>query len=967
MVNKNIISFICPKFNAMKKWMIVISSSLYFLFSLNAQQAQLVEKVEPQPGKVVIPYEKYKLPNGLTILLHEDHSDPIVNVMVTYKVGSSREDLGRSGFAHFFEHMMFQGSKHVADEEHFRIIQSAGGTMNGFTERDKTVYYETVPSNYLELVLWLEADRMGFLLDSLYARKFENQRDAVKNEKSQNVENQPYAIGFTEEIYKILYPPKHPYSWPTIGYVDELNAATLEDVRNFFLRWYGPNNAILTISGDFDKQQTLKWIEKYFGSLKPCPEVKKLKVPPVVLPEDKYGSYTDRVYFPLNLRVYPTVPQYHRDEAALDLLAEMMGGRKNSIFYQKFVKTDKAVHVSVSHYSQELIGEFQIYVVAYPPEDFNYEKLFKELDQQVKETLDEFEKTGITDEALARAKSKIESEQYDILGSVSSKASAISEWERLLGKGYTISDEIDRYNRVTKEDIARVFNKYIKGSGAAILNTYPMLNPKDSVKSINPNAGVKFPPNPEYANLKYEPNPDNFDRSVRPLPGPPKTVKIPDTYKFKLNNGIECIGTKFDETPKVIINIEIEGGELAHNDIKKLGLASITAQMMDESTQNYTAEQIEAELDKLGSTINFSADDEATTITVTALKKNLDATLKILEEILFRPAFKEDDFKRIKKQFRESIKQEDKQPEQMASKAYYYVLYGENVFGLAPSVKTVDNITLNDVKDYYQKYYSANLAKISIVGDLTEQEAKQKLEFLNKWENKNVSITPPPLPSEPKDGQSFIVNKPAAPSSVIMMGYPSLKFDAYGDYFKNKIANFAFGGNFNSRINLNLREEKGYTYGIYSRFSGDKYKGEFTISSSVKRPATIASVAEVLKEFKNYVEKGITDKELEFTKNSLLNSEALKYESPFQKASLLSTMIKYNLDNNFSAKQNEILRNITKDEVNAQIKKYFLPNKMNTIMVGDKTVIEMQLERLAKDPQYSPFINNLKPKKLSID
>lgn len=932
------------------------------------QQAQFIEKVDAQPGKIVIPYEKYKLPNGLTILLHEDHSDPIVNVMVTYKVGSNREDLGKSGFAHFFEHMMFQGSKHVADEEHFKIVQTAGGTMNGFTTRDRTVYYETVPSNYLELMLWLEADRMGFLLDSLYPRKFENQRDAVKNEKSQNVENQPYAIGFEEEINKILYPKGHPYSWPTIGYVDDLNAATLDDVKNFFLRWYGPNNAILTISGDFDKQQALKWIEKYFGSLKPSPEVKKLRAKTPILPEDKYGAYSDRVYFPLNLRVYPTVPEHHKDEAALDLLAEMMGGGKNSIFYQKFIKTEKAAQVGVQHDNQELNGEFKIYLVAYPPEDLNYEKLFKDLDKDVKETLDEFEKNGITDDALTRAKSKLTTELYGSMDNVFNKSFTISEWERILGKTNSISDEIDRYNKVTKEDILRVFNKYIKGTGAAVLNTYPILNPKDSVKSINPYAGEKFPPNPEYANLKYAPNPDNFDRSIRPEPFTPKTVKIPDTYKFKFSNGLECLGTPFNETPIITIQMEIEGGDIVSNDLKKIGLAQLTANMMNESTKNYSAEQIEAELDKIGSDITFSAGKQSTTIRVTTLKSNLDATLKILQEKLFNPAFKEEEFKRLKKELKESIKQEDKQAEQMANKAYYNVIYGDNVFGISPSVKTVDAITLNDIKNYYEKFYSPNVTKLVIVGDISEQEAKQKLSFLEKWQNKNISINAPNVPTEPtKDGQAFIVNKPGAPSSVIMMGYPSLKFDAFGDYYKNRIANFIFGGNFNSRINLNLREEKGYTYGIRSYFYGDKYKGEFTISSSVKRPATIASVAEILKEFKNYSENGITDKELEFTKKSLLNSEALKYESPSQKASLLLMMAKYNLDNNFSVKQNEILKNITKQDVDNEIKKYFLPSKLNIIMVGDKNLIETQLDKLSKDTKYSPIINNLKPKKLSID
>ena len=319
----------------------ILLSGALTLLGLSALLAQptLIEKVEAKADKVVIPYERWKLPNGLTILLHEDHSDPVVNIMVTYKVGSNRESLGKSGFAHFFEHMMFQGSKHVADEEHFKMVSTAGGDMNGFTQRDKTVYYETLPSNYLEMGLWLESDRMGFLLDSLTTKKFENQRDAVKNEKSQNVENQPYAMAYVEEINKTLYPPGHPYSWPVIGYVDDLNRANLDDVKNFFLRWYGPNNAILSLSGDFNSADALKMIERYFGDLKQCPEVKKLRVAPVTIATDKYTAYRDKTYFPLNLRVFPTVPQYHRDEAALDLLGTMMGSGNNSVFYKNFVKS----------------------------------------------------------------------------------------------------------------------------------------------------------------------------------------------------------------------------------------------------------------------------------------------------------------------------------------------------------------------------------------------------------------------------------------------------------------------------------------------------------------------------------------------------------------------------------------------------------------------------------------------------
>ena len=649
--------------------------SLIGLTSIVAQPT-LVEKVEAKEGKVVIPYEKWKLPNGLTILLNEDHSDPVVHTLVTYKVGSDRESLGKSGFAHFFEHMMFQGSKHVGDEEHFKMVSTAGGDMNGNTTEDRTVYFETLPSNNLEMALWLEADRMGFLLDSLTSKKFENQRDAVKNEKSQNVENQPYALAFVEEINKALYPTGHPYSWPVIGYVDDLNRATVEDAKNFFLRWYGPNNAILTLSGDFDSSEALKLIDKYFGSLKPCPEVKKMRVAPVTLATDKYTAYKDRTYFPLNLRVYPTVPLYHRDEPALDILGMMMGNGNNSIFYKNFVKSkpELAVQASVSHRSKELGGEFSIQIFAYPPEDFNLEKLFTDIDAKVKSTIEEFGTSGITDEALQRAKAEIESGYYSVLGSVEDKASTISEWERLMGKSFTLSDEIDRYNKVTKEDVIRVYNKYIKGAGAAILNTYPIMNQKDSVKSINPYAGMKFETPAEYSGLSYAPNSDKFDRAVRPTPGQAKIVKVPDYFTTKLANGITVIGTKNTESPEIAISINIEGGSmvLTSDQLKKIGVAELTASVLNEGTKNYTTEQISAELEKLGSSISFGAGKSATMINVRTLKKNLDATLKLLEEKLLSPGFNAEDFKLAKKQYKEGLKNSETSANAMANKAFSY-------------------------------------------------------------------------------------------------------------------------------------------------------------------------------------------------------------------------------------------------------------------------------------------------------
>ena len=950
----------------------IIASALSLLsFATLIAQPTLVEKIESKEGKVVIPYEKWKLPNGLTILLNEDHSDPAVHVLVTYKVGSNRESLGKSGFAHFFEHMMFQGSKHVADEEHFKIVSTAGGDMNGNTTEDRTVYFETVPSNNLEMALWLEADRMGFLLDSLTTKKFENQRDAVKNEKSQNIENQPYAMAFVEEINKVLYPDGHPYSWPVIGYVDDLNRATLDDVKNFFLRWYGPNNAILTISGDFSTPEALKMVDKYFGGIKTGPEVKKMRVAPVTLATDKYTAYKDRTYFPLNLRVYPTVPQYNRDEPALDLLGMMMGNGNNSIFYKNFVKSkpEIAVEASVNHRSKELGGEFTVQIFAYPPEDFNLEKLFSDIDAKVKTTIDEFGASGITDDALVRAKAQMESYMYGILSTIETKAGVISEWERLQGKGYTVSDEIDRYSRVTKEDVNRVFNKYIKGAGAAVLNTYPIMNQKDSVKSINPYAGQKFETPAEYKGLTYQPAADNFKREIRPVAGASKLVTIPEYFRSKLSNGISIIGTKNTESPDVTIVMTIDGGSmvLKSDQLKKIGVAELTASMLNEGTKNFTTEQISAELEKLGSSISFDANKSSSTIQISCLKKNVDATLKIFEEKLLNPGFNAEDFKLTKKQYKESVKNNETSANMMASKAFNYAIYGSTVMGLEPSIKTIENIQLADVKEYYNNYYSPSVTNIVIVGDVEEKDILAKLNFLSKWQAKEVKIQPIPEPVAASEPQFFVYNKNGAPSTVIQMGYPSLKFDATGDYYKNRIANFVFGGAFNSRLNLNLREDKGYTYGIRSGFSGGKYTGTFQISSSVKRPATALSLAEIIKEFTNYQTNGITDKELEFTKSSLLNEEALKYEAPYQKASFLSNIVKYNLDKNFTTEQNNILKNMTKDDVNAQIKKYFDVNKLTTVVVGDKAYIEAAIDRASKDAKNKEVLNKVKLKKISID
>src|SRR5215213_7154255 len=403
-------------------------------------QAKLVEKVTRNGSEVVIPYEKYVLPNGLTVVVHEDHSDPVVHVDVTYHVGSAREEIGKSGFAHFFEHMMFQGSDNVGDEQHFKIVTESGGTLNGSTNRDRTNYYETVPSNQLEKMLWLEADRMGFLLDAVTQRKFEIQRSTVKNERGQNYDNRPYGLA-GETAARNLYPYGHPYSWLTIGYVEDLNRVDVNDLKNFFLRWYSPNNATVTVGGDVKPAEVVKLVEKYFGSIPRGPEVSKVMVPPAVLDQDRYISYVDNyARLPLLTMTFPTVPNYHPDMAALGCLAQVLGQGNNSLLYQTMVKPQHALQASAGSQLSELAGEFTVRVTPYQG------KSLAEMEKLVRSALDSFEKRGVMDEDLTKFKGAAEAQYINGLQSVAGKVAQLAAFQTFTGNPNKIGDLLKSMN-----------------------------------------------------------------------------------------------------------------------------------------------------------------------------------------------------------------------------------------------------------------------------------------------------------------------------------------------------------------------------------------------------------------------------------------------------------------------------------------------------------------------------------------
>ena len=904
-----------------------------------------------ESAKLSVEFEKYELANGLDVVLHQDKSDPIVSLAIQYGVGSNREKTGRTGFAHLFEHMLFQESENVGQDQFFKKIQDAGGTLNGGTWKDGTIYYEIVPNNALETIMWLESDRMGFMINTVTESAFYNQQEVVQNEKRQRVDNNPY--GHTNWVLdKNIYPEGHPYNWQVIGELVDLQQATVEDVKEFYDKFYGPNNATLVLAGDFETEEAKALIEKYFGEIKSRQEVVKLEPQRVTISETKRLYHEDNFATTAQLNmVWPTLEQYTDDAYALDFLAEILTSGKKAPLYRVLEKEKELTSRFFGYNnSQEIAGEFHIQVTA------NDGKSLNDIENGIFEAFALFEKDGVTERDIERVKAGLETQFYNGISSVLGKSFRLSQYNVFAGDPGFIEQDIENIKKVTKEDVMRVYDQYIKDKPYVITSFVPIgkmeLIAENSTKAPVVEEEIKENVDKTVEDTKEEiaKTPSDFDRSVEPGQGPAPALNIPSSWKTELSNGMKVYGIEQNEIPTVNFSLVIEGGHLL-DDMNNNGVANLMTDIMMEGTATKTPLELEEEIEMLGANINMYTSRESIVLQVNTLVRNFDATMALVEEILLEPRWDEEEFGRIKTSTINQIKRSAANPNAVANRVYNKLLYGKEHIFSYPTIGTeesVEAITIGDLKSFYNKNFSPSVTRFHIVGKIDQGTAMDGLKSLESaWAAKEVSIPEFPIPSDRDKSSVYFVDIPNAKQSVINIGYIALS-RTDDDFYPAEVMNYKLGGSFSGNVNLVLREEKGYTYGARTRFGGSKIPGTFTASSSVRTNTTGESVSIFQEEIANY-KAGITKEDLDFTKNALIKSNARRFETQFSLLGMLQEMGNYNLDANYIEEEETIIRNMTLEQHKALANKYLDESKMAYLIVGDATTQYPQFNDMGFD------------------
>jgi zinc protease len=880
---------------------------------------------------------EFKLKNGLRVIMHVDKSTPIVTVNVWYHVGSKNEVVGRTGFAHLFEHMMFQGSKHY-DKDFFGPLQEAGANLNGSTNADRTNYYEVVPSNFLELALWLESDRMGYLLDAMTQEKLDNQRDVVKNERRQRVDNQPYGL-VSEKAAELSFPKDHPYNWTTIGSMEDLSAASLDDVKAFFRQYYVPNNASLVIAGDFDPKVAKKMVEKHFGGI-PTGSIISRPTPPLAK-FDKEIRYDmeDAVQLSRRTMIWHTIPQNSPDEAALDMLGRILSfGRGSRLSSNLVYGKQLSLDAGAFHFTREIAGQFQISSTARPG------KSLDEIEKEILLEIDKLKKEPPTADEMARALNGFESSYIFGLQTIQGKADALNNNLVFNGKADTFQSELDKYRKVTPADIQRVANAYLTAN-KLVISVTPRPKGKDAPKmgTAATTAATKPAAKTEANDIDRE---KLGGRYVMPKPAPNPTFALPMVEKNKLSNGLEVWTVKQSELPIVSMNLVIKTGQTA--DPKGLtGLTQFTAGSLTGGTKTRSA----VDISNLGQTIGgvgAGSDWDSTNVGMSALTKNFDKALELFTDVLLNPTFPTEELEQQRRRSLIQLLQRKDNPNALAQIAYNKVLYGENhPYGLTTDESSIKAIKREDLVKFYETYYRPNNAVLVVTGDVDTKTLLLKLEkALAGWKAAEVpAVNVPDVASANKAG-IYIVDKPNAAQSVVTIGQVGVQRDN-PDFIALQVMNSMLGGQFTSRINMNLREDKGYTYGARSGFSFRRGAGPFSASAEVQTFSTKESVVEFMKEL-NGIRGAIpvTQKELDYNKQSLIRSFPSRFETVGAIGGGLANLIPYGLDESYFNQYIQKVNAITLDDISRVANKYLQPDKMAIVIVGDKKVIEAKLKEM---------------------
>ncbi len=918
------------------------------LFSCDPSTTADSDSASEKKAELKIDYEKYTLDNGLDVILHKDDSDPIVSVAIMFHVGSNREKVGRTGFAHFFEHMLFQNSENVGKGNFFKIIDKMGGEFNGGTWNDGTIYYEVVPRDALEKILWMESDRMGFMINTVTDPVFQNEKQVVKNEKRQRIDNQPYGhTGYV--IGKALYPPEHPYNWQVIGSLEDLDAATLDDVKEFYNTWYGPNNATMVIAGDIDFDQTKKWVENYFGEIPAKAEVPPIQPTPGTLTENINLMHEDNfAQLPELTIVWPSVEDGHEDMYALNYLGQLLSEGKRAPLYKEVVENQKlAPRVDAYNDEKELAGEFTIVVRANAGTDLD------QVISAIDKGLDNFEANGIDDRDMERIKNKLETNFYQGISGILYKSFQLAQMNEFRGSPDELEKEIKRILAVSKEDVMRVYNKYIKGKPRLTTSFVPkgMADlaisgaQKAAIVEEKIVAGAEPLPLPE-DNESFVKTPSKIDRTKEPALGAAPNVTPPAIWKKTLSNGLKVMGIENMELPMVQFSLRIKGGMLL-DDPNKIGVANLMTDIMKEGTKNKTPEELEDAIGQLGTDIRMSTTSEYISISGNCLARNYDKVMAIFEEMLLEPRWDETEFARIKKSTITQIQQNNAQPNRITAKVFSKIMYGDKMLANSTfgDIKTVEAITIEDLKNYYAKNYSPSISSFHVAGAVTQDQVLNSLASIEqKWKNKAVEIPVVDGLIAPEKPAVYFVDIPDAKQSVIRIGAPAFKGND-PDYTLARAVNDRLGGGTSGRLFQQLREERGYTYGAYSFFPRRINQSFFAATASVRSNVTYES-AQLFDEILKGYQEDYSQEDLDITKNALIKGNALAFETLHDKLGILEKITTYNLPEDYVAQDEKALQNLTLEQSKKLIGKYINPNKMFYLVVGDAKTQMKGLKKL---------------------